>query len=305
MAATLISRFEILEILGEGGMGRVYKARDPLLGRLVALKVLLLGTCQSERRERFLHEARAASSLNHPNIVTIYEVGQQDDTDFIAMEYVEGKQLRELIPPDGMPEERITAYAVQICDALERAHAAGILHRDLKPANILIRPDGVVKVLDFGLAKSILSSDQTEATQSLILDNPHTRAGTLMGTVGYMSPEQAEGLPVDPRSDVFSFGAVLYEMATGRRAFDGQTQVSVLAKVLRDDPPSATSSALHPVIWRCLRKQAHQRYAGFPEVREALQQLRSPSSILRTTAATESASIAVLPFLDLSPQKDQ
>lgn len=305
MAATLISRFEILETLGEGGMGRVYKARDPLLGRLVALKVLLPGTCQGERRERFLHEARSASSLNHPNIVTIYEVGQQDDTDFIAMEYVEGKQLRELIPPEGMPEERITAYAIQICDALERAHAAGILHRDLKPANILIRPDDVVKVLDFGLAKSILSASQTEATQSLLLNTPHTKVGTLMGTVGYMSPEQAEGLPVDPRSDVFSFGAVLYEMATGRRAFDGQTQVSILAKLLRDDPPSATGSVLHPVIWRCLRKPAHQRYAGFSEVRDALQQLRSPSSILRTAAAPESASIAVLPFLDLSPQKDQ
>lgn len=312
MSPAAISKYQILELLGEGGMGRVYKARDPQLGRLLAIKVLLADAASAgDRRARFLQEARSASALNHPNIVTIYEVGQDSGVDFIAMEYLEGQPLDRAIREGGLTTEGAVEIAVQIADALAKAHAEGILHRDLKPANIFLTVDGLVKVLDFGLAKQILSSETASETQSMIAaTSPVTRAGVLMGTVAYMSPEQAEGLPLDHRSDIFSFGSMLYEMVTGRRAFDGVSQISVLTKVIRDDPAPAPPP-LGDVIAKCMRKSPPDRYPSFADVRAALREAVSggPSVTAAVTGAGSAMAatpgIAVLPFADLSTSHDQ
>ena len=216
MIGKTISHYNILEKLGEGGMGVVYKARDTHLDRFVAIKVLPAEkVADPERKERFVKEAKAASSLNHPNIITIYDIGRAEGVDFISMECVSGKTLDQLIPRHGMRLNEALKYAVQIADALARAHSAGIIHRDLKPGNIMVNEHGLMKVLDFGLAKL------TEATFSVEDDStrtmrPTTEEGKIVGTIAYMSPEQAEGKKVDARSDIFSFGSVLYEMVTGR-----------------------------------------------------------------------------------------
>src|ERR1035441_10152154 len=216
MDNTKLGHFSLLEKIGEGGMGRVYKARDTRLGRLVAIK--LLAEARSEdagRRARFVQEAKAASALNHPNIITIHEVGEQDGRTFIVMELVEGKPLNELIPRTGMRLTDALRIAAQVAGALTTAHAAGIVHRDLKPANIMVDAQGRVKVLDFGLAKlsapAAAPTGADETTRTLTADQPVTEAGVILGSVPYMSPEQAEGKPLDARSDIFSFGAVLYE----------------------------------------------------------------------------------------------
>ena len=219
--------YEILARIGEGGMGVVWKARDMRLDRLVALKFLPADRMGDvDRRQRFVQEAKTASALNHPNIVTIYEIGQVEGADFIAMEFVPGKPLDRLIPQNGMRLNEVLKYAIQIADALAAAHAAGIIHRDLKLANVMVNENGLVKVLDFGLAKLTepggtggLASTQTMAAA------PKTEDGKIVGTVSYMSPEQAEAKKVDAQSDIFSFGALLYEMLTGRRAFRGDSDV--------------------------------------------------------------------------------
>lgn len=201
-------RFEILELLGAGGMGEVYRARDHKLNRTVALKVLSLARgINSERKRRFVQEARAASSLNHPNIATIYDIGEDRGTEYIAMEYVAGRSLDHFIRPDGFSVDAVLAYAVQLVDALTAAHGAGIVHRDIKPGNLMVSASGTLKVLDFGLAKVLESAKAHEAstTTSAIT----TQEGAILGTVAYMSPEQAEGRPVDARSDIFSLGSVL------------------------------------------------------------------------------------------------
>jgi serine/threonine protein kinase len=214
-AGTRLGPYEVLGLIGSGGMGEVYKARDTRLDRTVAIKVLPAEkVADPERRHRFVQEAKAASALNHPNIVTIYDIGQTDGIDFIAMEYVAGKTLEQVIPRHGMRLNEALRYAVQMADALAKAHAAGIIHRDLKPGNVMVTDEGQIKVLDFGLAKLTeagpLGNDEPTRTMK-----PATEEGTIVGTVAYMSPEQAEGKKVDARSDIFSFGAVLYEMLTG------------------------------------------------------------------------------------------
>jgi len=213
MIGRRLLHYEITEKLGAGGMGVVYKARDRHLDRFVALKVLPPDRVSDpERKRRFAQEARAASALNHANIVIVHDIDEADDVHFIAMEYVEGKVLGDLIGHKGLPLGQALKYAVQIADALASAHAKGIIHRDLKPNNVMVTPDGIVKVLDFGLAK--LAEDpvaETEPTQTL----PMTQEGQIVGTVAYMSPEQAQGRKVDSRSDVFAFGSVLYEMLVG------------------------------------------------------------------------------------------
>src|SRR5436190_8525513 len=225
MTGRTLSHFEILEKLGEGGMGVVYKARDTQLNRFAALKLLPPDKMvHPERRRRFMQEARAASSLSHPNIVTIYEISQADGADFIAMEFVAGRTLDQLIPRGGMKVTEALRIAVQVAEGLTCAHAAGIVHRDLKPSNIIVG-DSAVKILDFGLAKLTEPASQgpedATLTEARLVEAAHTDAGTVLGTVAYMSPEQAEGKPVDARSDIFAFGAVLYEMLSGRRAFSG------------------------------------------------------------------------------------
>lgn len=291
-------------------MGRVYKARDPLLNRFVVLKVLLPGAADTEQRARFLQEARAASALNHPNIITIYEVGEVGGQDYIAMEFLDGQPLDRLIPAAGLPAGELLVYAQQMAGALELAEAAQVVHRDLKPANVFVTSSGRIKVLDFGLAKMTFAAvGPDDVTRGVVAPAPHTQAGVLLGTVAYLSPEQAEGRAVDARSDIFSFGCILYEMVTGRRAFQGSSLVAVLSSVLRDDPPPVVGP-LAEMIARCLRKAPGQRYQSFREVSEALQGKRSRSGLVTSTGlglAEPAAvpSLAVLPFADRSPQRDQ
>src|SRR3989449_2976712 len=235
MIGKTIAHYQILEKLGEGGMGVVYKARDTHLDRLVVLKVLPPEkVADSERKRRFVQEAKAASALNHPNIITIHDIASENGIDFIVMEYVQGKTLDALVPRKGLRLNETLKLAIQMADALATAHSAGIIHRDLKPTNVMVTDGGLVKVLDFGLAKlTEVSESGDEATRSL---QHQTEEGTIVGTVSYMSPEQAEGKRVDARSDIFSFGSVLYEMATGQQAFHGDSKMSTLAAILNQEP---------------------------------------------------------------------
>src|SRR5438270_417628 len=236
MVGRTISHYEILEKVGEGGMGVVYKALDGRLDRLVALKVLPpQKVADSDRKRRFVQEAKAASALNHPNIITIYDIGSADGIDFIAMEFVAGKTLDRCIPRHGWRLDEALKYSVQIADALVAAHKAGIVHRDLKPGNVMVTEHGLVKVLDFGLAKLTESTAPADEATTRML-KPTTEEGAIVGTVSYMSPEQAEGKKVDARSDIFSFGAVLYEMVTGRRAFQGDSRLATLTAILHGEP---------------------------------------------------------------------
>ena len=287
MSIKAIAHYEILEPLGEGGMGRVYRAVDSRLGRPVAVKLLRAdSTVSEERRKRFIHEAKAASALNHPHIITIYDIGRDGDVDFMAMEYVAGPSLACILARGRLSVAESVAYAAEIADALAAAHAAGILHRDLKPANIMVTDRGSIKVLDFGLAK-LIERVEGDRTDRLRHDRHRKRRqplqtaeGTILGTAAYMSPEQAEGKPVDARSDIFSFGAVLYEMVAGRRAFRGDTGISTLAAVLTADPepPSRLVHGLSPdlekLIARCLRKNPERRWQSMADLKVALDDLR-------------------------------
>jgi len=297
-----ILHYAIIEKLGEGGMGVVYKARDTHLDRLVAIKVLPLDKfADAERKRRFVLEAKAASALNHPNIITIYDIASDHGRDFIAMEYVPGKALDQLIARKGLPLADALKYAVQIADALSAAHAAGIIHRDLKPGNVMVSSSpersGFVKVLDFGLAKLTEKRDSgdRERTESTRNDAPISEEGMVVGTVAYMSPEQAEGKKVDTRSDIFSFGALLYEMVTGRRAFQGDTRLSTLTAVLREEPKPASQLVeglpveLERIIARCLRKNPERRSQTMADLKVALEELKeeSESGSLRTVPARQ------------------
>jgi len=280
MIGKTISHYRILDKLGEGGMGVVYKARDTQLDRLVAIKVLPADkVVDPERRLRFAQEAKAASALNHPNIVTIYDIGTTDGDEFIVMEFVAGQTLDRLIPRGGLRVGELLKYAIPVADALARAHAAGIVHRDLKPGNIMISEEGLVKLLDFGLAKLSDLHDATDAELTRPM-RPETEEGSILGTVSYMSPEQAEARRVDARSDIFSFGAVLYEMATGHRAFLGRSKISTLAAILQSDPkPAAQLQSglprdLQKIIRRCLRKDPAWRYQSAADLKISLYDLQ-------------------------------
>ena len=277
-----VAHYEIQEKLGEGGMGAVYRAHDTQLRRRVALKILPSEYASDpERRSRLLREARVASAINHPNIVCIYEVGSDNGVDFIAMEWVDGKTLRQLIGRKGLPLREALQYAVEITDALATAHAAGIVHRDLKPSNIMVAGNGLLKVLDFGLAKLTepSASDESATTQTLTSDKTLSRAGAVIGTVAYMSPEQAEGKKVDARSDIFSFGSVFYEMLTGQRAFQRETRTSTLSAILRDEPKPlrGVPRGVERVLSLCLRKDLRRRFQHIADVKIALDALREES----------------------------
>jgi eukaryotic-like serine/threonine-protein kinase len=278
-----IGSFEVLAPLGAGGMGEVYRARDPRLGREVAIKVLPAERLADEsRKRRLVQEARAASALNHPNIVTIHDIESADGIDFIVMEYVAGQTLDGLIPKNGMPVRDALRVAIPVADAVAAAHAKGIVHRDLKPANVIVSRDGVVKVLDFGLAKLVADEDaddgQTQTTASG--SGALSRSGAITGTAAYMSPEQATGGNVDTRSDVFSFGAVLYEMVTGRRAFAGQTVSETLTAVVSEQPRPpgelvrGLPEGLELLIQRCLRKEAERRFQHMADLKVELQDIK-------------------------------
>jgi len=271
--------YEILVALGSGGMGEVYRARDQRLGREVAVKVLSDEfSTDPDRRKRFEQEARSASALNHPNIVTIHEIGTADSTTYIAMELVDGRTLREVLHSGPLPTRRLLDLAFQIADGLAKAHSAGIVHRDLKPENVMVSRDGVVKILDFGLAKLIkpVSDDGSHVPTT----TNQTKAGTVLGTVGYMSPEQASGRPLDFRSDQFSLGAIFYEMATGSRAFQRGTAPETLTAIIREEPESP--AALNPAIpapfrWileRCLQKDPEERYASTRDLARDVKSIR-------------------------------
>jgi serine/threonine protein kinase len=268
--------YRVGERIGAGGMGEVYKARDTRLEREVALKVLPANVMgDADRRARFIREARAASRLNHPNTVTVYDIGEQEGRVFIAMEYVAGKTLDMVIPPGGLSLADTLKYAIQITAALAKAHAAGIIHRDLKPGNIMITSDGTVKVVDFGLAK--LTQPQTGVDASTATAQPGTHAGMFMGTPAFMSPEQAEGKSVDPRSDIFSLGSVLYQMASGKRAFSGDSMMATMAAVLQKEPdplPETVVPELQKVVVRCLKKDPERRFQSMADVRVSLEELR-------------------------------
>ena len=288
-----IAHYLVVEKLGEGGMGVVYKARDTHLDRFVALKVLPPErVADPERKRRFVLEAKSASALNHPNIVHIYDIANADGIDYIAMELVEGRTLGDTIGRLGLRTDQVLKYGIQVADALAKSHAAGIIHRDLKPNNIMVTDAGLVKVLDFGLAKlAEASTDEFADTQTAAApDLRHTEEGMIVGTVAYMSPEQAQGKPLDARSDVFSFGAVLYEMTTGKPAFARDSRLATLTAILRDQPepmPATAPAGLRAVIHRCLVKEAAQRYQQASEVRATLEVIQDTSS--GRMAANESA----------------
>jgi TolB-like protein len=265
-------------------MGEVYRARDTRLERDVAIKVLPeTFATEPDRLRRFEHEARAIAALNHPHICQIHDIGPG----YLVLEYVEGEPLH-----GALPVEEALRLALQIVSALEAAHRRGILHRDLKPANIMVTRDGTAKLLDFGLAKLMGSHEGG------LQDITRTVEGTVLGTAAYMSPEQAEGQPLDVRSDVFSFGAVLYEMLSGTRAFAGHTTAQVVSAVLRDDPPPLQApAAVDRIVRRCLQKEPAQRFQGMADVRSALEQLSKKP-------VDQQPSIAVLPFADMSAGKD-
>jgi serine/threonine protein kinase/Tol biopolymer transport system component len=285
---TTLARYRVESHLGSGGMGEVYKAHDELLARSVALKILRPEIAEdSERIRRFTQEAKAASALNHPHIVHVYDIGVSDSMHFIAMEYVEGVTLRSLIEGQNTPLERLLALLAEVAEGLEKAHASGIVHRDLKPDNIIVSNDGYAKIVDFGLAKLI--DRGSFAADDATAERPLTREGLIMGTVGYMAPEQILGAPVDHRADIFALGCIAYEAVAHHRAFEGSSTFDALNKIAHDPPPplpSDTPADLQGIINRCLEKDPGKRFQSAREVATALREVRAhiDSSTLKTVA---------------------
>src|SRR5882762_2349955 len=287
VAGTKLGRYEIRSRLGKGGMGEVYLAQDTELDRKVALKILPTELAvNQDRMRRFVQEAKAAAALNHPNLAHVYEIGEHDGLNFIAMEYVDGKTLREKIHYERTELRKLLKYLQQVAGGLAKAHAAGIVHRDLKPDNIMIARDGYAKILDFGLAKLIEiptpgPDGGTVSDAATVALEPHSIPGRLMGTVGYMSPEQAQGKSqIDHRSDIFSFGCMLFEAVTKHRPFQGESNVQSLyrivyepAPLLRDFDPAAPPE-LQRVVRRCLQKDPDERYQSIQDIALELKELR-------------------------------
>ena len=308
-AGTRIGHYEIVGPLGAGGMGEVYRASDHRLGRDVALKILPEAMAHDVvRTERFRREARAVAALNHPHIVTIHSVEESGGLHYLTMELVDGASLDKKIPPEGLPVDALMTMALELADGLAAAHEKGIVHRDLKPANVMVTRSGRIKILDFGLAKvADVSGAGTDDTIA------HTSDGTVLGTMPYMSPEQIEGRPLDPRSDIFSLGVMLYEMATGARPFHGASQAALLTAILRDAPTPLTErrsglpDGLGSVIARCLEKDRDRRVQTATALRDELQAMKqtlasgvAPRST-QTAARRDKRSIVVLPFANMSP----
>jgi len=266
-SGTFLGPYEILGLVGTGGMGEVYRARDRRLGRHVAVKVLPPETAADrDRLSRFEREARLASSLNHPNIVTIYDIGKVNSLPYIAMELIEGETVRGLLDSGAIPARRVVSIALQIADALAKAHESGIVHRDLKPENVMVTTDGVVKVLDFGLGKTAPQFTPFADSTVLAAHDP-THPGTVLGTTDYMSPEQASGKEMDFRSDQFALGSIIYEMTSGKRAFRRETAVQTMSAIIAEPPEplsayGGTPESLLEIVERCLQKNPKKRYAA-------------------------------------------
>jgi eukaryotic-like serine/threonine-protein kinase len=293
-----IGPYEVQGVLGQGGMGVVYRARDPRLDRTIALKVLLDDSAgDASRRERFLVEARAVAAFTHPNIVTVHSVEEAAGRVFLTMEYIEGRTLADIIPKAGLSLGDLLDLAIPLADAIAAAHQKGIVHRDLKPSNIMVSHDGRLKVLDFGLAK-LRESTPLAGSDTRMAAGPITADGVILGTVAYMAPEQAEGRAVDHRADIFALGVILYEMATGRRPFAGDTSASLIAAILRDMPPPVTEiNAAMPaefarIVRRTLAKDPSRRYQTALDVRNELEELKREAG---ASFATSSGRVPAAP----------
>ena len=312
---THLGPYEILTPLGAGGMGEVWKAKDTRLDRFVAVKVLpehLAGN--AEVLARFEREAKAVAALNHPSILAIFDVGRQGDTAYMVMELLEGETLRQRLGGGGLPWRKATDLAIQMAHGLAAAHGKGLIHRDLKPENLWITSDGHLKILDFGLAKQVQApgpGPQSFLPTEALGQAPHTQNGLILGTFGYMSPEQARGEPVVASSDLFAFGVVFYEMLTGRKAFARRTAADTLAAVLREDPPAMDStpgslpSGLDRIIRHCLEKRPEARFQSMRDLAFALESLSDGSAPSAAPSQDATPSIAVLPFRDMSSTRDQ
>ncbi|PWT89247.1 MAG: hypothetical protein C5B55_11690 [Blastocatellia bacterium] len=300
-----LSHYRIVSKIGEGGMGEVYLAQDTNLDRKVALKVLPADVAgNDDLMRRFVQEAKSAAALNHPNIATIHDIGESDGTNFIAMEFIDGHTLRTEIHQERAPLQKLLKYMQQVAEGLAKAHAAGIVHRDLKPDNVMITGDGHPKILDFGLAKLVEQQPVTTADSSeiatAVMSPQHSTPGAIMGTVGYMSPEQAKAKPVDQRSDIFSFGCVLYEAATGRKPFTADSMVETLHKIISEPPPAITEinpnapAELQRIIRKCLAKEPEKRYQSIREtandLEEVIEELKGVGDIERSVVPSNPGS---------------
>src|SRR5712692_4264261 len=299
VTGTRLGRYEIRSQLGAGGMGEVYRARDEKLNRDVAIKVLPATLSQNaDRLRRFEQEAQAAGALNHPNILAVYDVGTHDGAPYVVSELLEGESLKERLGDGPLAQRKTIDYAVQIAHGLAAAHGKGIVHRDLKPDNLFITKDDRIKILDFGLAKLVEPIGEGVGQTEIATRRVQIDPGTVMGTVGYMSPEQVHGYHVDHRSDICSFGAVLYEMLCGRRAFHGDSAVETLNAILKEEPPELTTTnrnivpALERVVWHCLEKSPERRFQSATDIAFALEAISGSSGVSGQTM-TAMASLPV------------